>query len=287
MTPPILDGARSLLARYDVLFCDVWGVLHDGNRAFDAANHTLTRYRQGGGTVILLSNAPMRPDAVATLLDRKAVARTAWDAVVPSGEIALAHIRAEGYRAIHRIGPAWRDRSFFGALTVPDTPLDQADAIACTGLVDDRHETADDYRAPLVAAAARNVPFVCANPDLAVHVGDDLLPCAGAIARVYEDLGGPVFWTGKPHASAYRAAFAEAARVRGAPVEARRVLAIGDSLRTDLAGAAAAGIDALFIASGLERERVMHESGIDPAKLATLFSGDAPPAIAALARLAW
>jgi HAD superfamily hydrolase (TIGR01459 family) len=286
-TPAILGHAQPLLQRYDVLFCDVWGVLHDGNRAFAASNDTMTRFRASGGTVVLVSNAPSPSIAVARTLDDKGVVRSAYDALVTSGDLALAAIRTRGFQRVHRIGPAGRDDAFFDALTGPDSPLETADAIACTGLIDDVHETGESYRQRLTAAAKRGVPFVCANPDLVVHVGERLWPCAGAIAAVYEDLGGPVIWAGKPRPAAYIAAFEAAATVRGQPVAPNRVLAIGDAVRTDLAGAAAAGVDALFIASGIHRDVVMVGGAIDQAKLHALLTEADIGAVAAMTYLQW
>src|SRR5690606_14441053 len=137
--------------------------------------------------------------------------------------------------------------------------ISEAEAIACTGLVDDRRETAEDYRERLEAARARRLPLVCANPDLVVHVGPDLLPCAGAIGALYEGMGGDVFWAGKPFPIAYDRALAEAASRRGRPIDPSRVLAIGDSIRTDLAAAAGAGVDALFIVTGIHRDECVFD----------------------------
>jgi HAD superfamily hydrolase (TIGR01459 family) len=285
--PDLLSHAGLLLQRYDVLFCDVWGVLHDGQRAFDASNAALIRFRAGGGTVILVSNAPSPAAAVARTLDAKAVARDAYDAIVSSGDIALAYIREHGFSRVHRIGAMDRDRAFFDAVSGPDTALDQCDAIACTGLVHDQTETGEDYRARLAEPARRRVPFICANPDLVVHVGDRLLPCAGAIATVYEALGGPVVWAGKPRPSAYVAAFAAAEGLRGHAVARDRVLAIGDAVRTDLAGAAAAGIDALFITSGIHRDDIMRGADIDAAAVRHLLTSAGIGAVAAMAYLGW
>lgn len=280
--PAIIDHAAPLLAAYDVLFCDVWGVLHDGNRAFAASNAALTAFRDRGGTVVLVSNAPIPAAAVQRLLDQKGVVRGAYDAIVSSGDIATAHIAERGYSRVHRIGPRPRDNAFFDTLAAPDSGTDVADAIACTGLEDDRRERPDDYRARLLPAAERRVPFVCANPDLAVHVGDDLLPCAGALAVFYETLGGPVVWTGKPHASAYATAFETARSIRGAAVARDRVLAIGDAVRTDLAAAHGAGVDALFIASGLHRDDVMRNGAIDKAAVEDLLQAAGVPARAVM-----
>ena len=287
MAPDILIHAGPLLARYDVALCDIWGVLHDGGDAHAEAADALLRFRAAGGTVILVSNAPMAADAVGRLLDAKRLPRGAWDAIVCSGEIALAHIATQGYAHLHRIGPQRRDRSFFDRLPGPDVSLVEAQAIACTGLVDDRHETAEDYRATLTAARALGLPFVCANPDLVVDVNGVRLPCAGALAALYEAIGGQVFWAGKPHPAAYAGALAEAARLRGSPVPPARVLAIGDAVRTDLAAARGAGVDALFVTSGIHREAVMTEGAIVPGRLAALLAESAMPARAATAMLQW
>lgn len=284
-TPAIVESCSALLEAYDVLLCDVWGVVHDGQRAFPEANTALMAFRARGGTVILVSNAPTPSANVARVLDDKGVVREAWDAIVSSGDLALAHVRARGWNRLHHIGPARRDRAFFEALPAPSAPISEAEAITCTGLVDDRRETAADYRPILEAARVRDLPLVCANPDLVVHVGPDLLPCAGALGALYEQLGGEVFWAGKPFPIAYDTALAEAARLRDADVPPARVLAIGDSIRTDLAAAAGAGVDALFIASGIHRDDCIAAGRLDPARLSALFPSGAPPALAAATAL--
>lgn len=286
-TPEIIEHAGSILSRYDVLFSDVWGVVHDGRKAFPGANDALTRFRAGGGTVVLVSNAPMPADEVARVLDEKRVVRSAWDAIVSSGDIALRHIAEKGYKRLHRIFRQGFDEVFVSHLPGVDTPLPEAEAIVCTGPFDERKEEPEMYRERLIEPARRGVPFVCANPDYVVHVGSALIPCAGAIARIYEDLGGPVYWGGKPHPAAYATAFKEAERLRGRDVAKDRVLAIGDAVRTDLVSAVEAGVDALFVAGGIHRDDVIVNGCIDPARLEALFSGDAPPAIAATTGLIW
>lgn len=285
--PPIISACGPLIKRYDVLFSDIWGVVHDGLTAIPAANATLPRFRAEGGTVILITNAPQPEERVAEILDERRVRRDAWDAIVSSGELALGHIRAQGYRSVHHIGPESRSRPLLAKLPRPATDLADAEAIVCSGLIDDRRETAANYRPLLDQALARRLPFVCANPDLAVHVGADLLPCAGAIGALYAEMGGAVHWAGKPYAAAYDDALAKAAAIRGQVISRQRVLAIGDALRTDLAGAKAAGIDALFIATGIHRDETMEGGAIVPAKLRALFAASAPPAIAAAVDLAW
>ena len=285
--PPVLDHAASLLCNYDVIFCDVWGVLHDGQRAFEAACDALMRFRAGGGTVVLVSNAPVPAERVAVMLDARGVPRDTWDDIVASGEIALRHIADKDYRRLHCIGPSDRDAATFSRLKAERTDLEAADAILCTGLNDDMAETADDYRPLLERARARGLPFVCANPDLVVDVGGTQYLCAGAIADLYERMDGTVFWAGKPHANAYEAARARAAELRGAEVPKARIIAVGDSLRTDLKGAEAFGIDAIFVASGIHRDETMGTDTLSPEKLAVLFAPPAPRPIAVMERLTW
>ncbi len=285
--PPILDHAGELLARYEVLFCDVWGVLHDGHRAYSGACDALQRFRARGGTVILVSNAPVPKEQVAAMLASRLVPPDAWDDIVASGEIALRHIAQKGYQRLFLIGPADRDAATFERLQGRTVALEEAQAVLCTGLNDDKTETADDYRPLLQRALEAGLPFVCANPDLVVDVGGRQFLCAGAIADLYERMDGAVFWAGKPHANAYDTAQAAAEAVRRSPVTRDRILAIGDSLRTDLKGAEAAGIDALFIASGIHRDETMGTGELSPDKLTILFAPPAPPALAVMGRLVW
>lgn len=285
--PRIITKAGDLLARYDVLYCDVWGVVHDGHNAFPEANEALKRFRDNGGTVILVSNAPVPAFRVERMLDMRAVDRSAWDAIVSSGAIALQHVADERWERVYYIGPRARDAAFFQSSKAKEAALEDAEAVVCTGLEDDVNETAEDYRPVLEKARERDLPFVCANPDLVVDVGGQHYVCAGALADLYEHMGGAVFWCGKPHASAYDTAKAEARRIRDAEIAPDRVLAIGDALRTDLRGAANAGHDALFVASGIHRRDVIENGQIHPERLATLFGPGTPPALAAIDKLRW
>lgn len=288
MTPPVIAAAGPLLARYDVVFCDVWGVMHNGRRAYAKAGAALARFRAQGGTVILVSNAPIPASGVERVLERTGVRRDAWDAIVASGDLALSHIAEKGYRRLHWVGPSERDYALYVRLNQPSAALAEADAIVCTGLRDDRHETVANYRTLIEEGVARALPFVCANPDLIVDVGALQLPCAGSIAAEYERLGGHVFWAGKPHPAAYRAALALAAQLRGAAPSLARILAIGDAVRTDLAAAQGLGVDGLFIAAGIHKSELVRDDTIDAARLARLFAApDTPPAIAATPELVW
>jgi HAD superfamily hydrolase (TIGR01459 family) len=285
-TPPVITRARELLAGYDVVFCDVWGVLHDGAKAYPAAGEALARFRERGGFVLLLSNAPVPAASVARLLDRRGVRRDAWDTILASGDLTRQHVGERGYQRLHHIGPD-RDLALFAELAIRRVALEDAEAVLCTGLVDDAGETGESYRPLLVQARARGLPLVCANPDLVVDVGGTLLPCAGLLGALYEELGGEVFWAGKPHAVAYETARRQVEQRLGRPVPLARILAIGDAPRTDIAGAVGFGIDALFVAHGIHREDVMPGGTLDEERLARLLA-DAPGRLAAvMAGLAW
>jgi HAD superfamily hydrolase (TIGR01459 family) len=285
--PPILEHAGDVLTRYDLLFCDVWGVVHNGVMAFEDACAALEKFRDRGGTVILVSNAPVPKHRVQAMLESRHVPQSAWDDIVSSGDIALAHVAERGFKKLYCIGPQDRDQALFKALNARSVPLQEAEAIICTGLTDDRHETPGDYRAMLSQAHALKLPFVCANPDLVVDVGGTMLYCAGAIADIYQSMGGPVYWAGKPHLSAYETAHRKAEALRDANVAREKCLVIGDAVRTDLKGAANYGCDAIFVASGIHRHETMDGAKLSPAKLAKLFTPGTPGAIAAMVELRW
>jgi HAD superfamily hydrolase (TIGR01459 family) len=282
-----MERAGELLCRYDVLFCDVWGVVHNGITAFDGACAALTRFRDEGGTVILVSNAPVPKQRVADMLASRQVPRNAWDDIVSSGDIALTHVAERGFTKLHCIGPQDRDQTLFKALSARAVSLDEAEAIICTGLTDDRHETPESYRPMLEQAHALGLPFVCANPDLIVDVGGTILYCAGAIADIYQHIGGAVFWAGKPHLSAYETAHHKAEALRDSNVPRSKALVIGDAIRTDLKGAQNFGCDALFVASGIHRHEAMDGDKLSPEKLAALFPPGTPTALGAMVELVW
>ena len=285
--PPILEQAGELLSRYDVLFCDVWGVVHNGVTAFANACAALKRFRAEGGTVILVSNAPVPKQRVADMLASRHVPHDAWDDIVSSGDIALNHVAGRGFKRVYCIGPQDRDQALFKALRARPVPLEDAEAIVCTGLTNDRAETPEDYRPLLDAAHRLNLPFVCANPDLIVDVGGTILYCAGAIADIYQHIGGAVFWAGKPHLSAYETAHHKAEALRDTNVPRAKTLVIGDAIRTDLKGAQNFGCDALFVASGIHRHEAMDGNTLSPTKLAALFPPGTPSALGAMVELVW
>lgn len=285
--PDILTRAGALLKCYRVLFCDVWGVVHNGAAPYAAACKALQTFRDQGGVVILVSNAPVPKHRVQSMLDRVGVPDGIADDIVSSGDIALRHVADAGYQRAYYIGPADRDAAFFDAASAQSVDMDKAEAVVCTGLVDDRNEKPEDYKPVLRAALRRSLPFVCANPDFVVDVGETRFFCAGAIADLYEQMGGDVFWAGKPHRTAYEAAVVAAAEHRGKAVLPNDVLVIGDTVRTDIEGADRAGLDALFIAGGIHRDDVVRDGEISPDLLRVLFSEGAPPVKAAMVELTW
>lgn len=285
--PPVLDRAGPLLSAYDVLFCDVWGVVHNGLTAFETACAALRTFRERGGTVILVSNAPVPKHRVEAMLATRNVPADAWDDIVSSGDIALTHITERAFKTLYLIGPRDRDQAFFKLLAGRSVHLEDAEAIVCTGLNDDRGEKPENYLPLLRKALDHKIPFVCANPDLLVDVGGALYYCAGAIADLYEHMGGHVFWAGKPHLNAYEAAHRIAEGLRDTNVPREKCLVIGDAIRTDLKGAQNFGCDALFVASGIHRHEAMEGSALSPKKLAALFPPGTPSAAGAMVELAW
>ena len=282
---PVLASARDLFADYDVLFCDVWGVVHNGQTAYTLGCSALSDFRRAGGTVILVSNAPRPAASVARLLDERNVPRAAWDRIISSGEVARAHVTEARYSGVHHIGPS-RDLDLLEVLSAPAVRLENSDALVVTGLIDDFKETGEDYRGRLAPALERKLPFVCANPDLVVDVGGTLLPCAGSIAVVYEDMGGEVYWAGKPYRPAYEMAHRAANELRAMDVDRSRILAIGDAVRTDIAGAGAYGIDSLFIGQGIHRDDIMPDGSFDRGALDRLLSSSEFAPVAAMETLA-
>jgi HAD superfamily hydrolase (TIGR01459 family) len=286
---PLIDGLGALSGRYDAILCDIWGVLHNGREAFRPASEALAAFRCGGGTVVLITNAP-RPNPI--IRDQAlafGVAPEAFDAVVTSGDVAIGMIAARGGAPLHHIGPP-RDLALIaaaaerGGVAPPLVGPGEATYLLCTGLFDDSVETPEDYVDRLAAFAERRLPMICANPDLVVHRGHKLVYCAGALAEVYEALGGETIYAGKPHRPIYKAALERIAALRGAPVAPARALAFGDALRTDLAGAAAAGLDALFVADGIHRDELYGPAAAADA-LQRLFAPPAPRPVAAIRAL--
>jgi HAD superfamily hydrolase (TIGR01459 family) len=249
----LLENAGGTIAGYRATLCDIWGVVHNGIAVFPEAITALTAYRQGGGRVILITNSPRPAPAVIAQLQSIGVPERCYDAVVTSGDAIRAILaRHPGSRIFH-LGPE-RDRGLLEGLDLRPVPLADAESVLCSGLFDDETETPDDYAGLLGKMAQRKMIMYCANPDRVVHRGNRLIYCAGALADRYRTMGGRVILAGKPHSAIYRLAFDRLTEIAGGPVDSDDIIAIGDAVPTDLAGAAAAGLDSLFVSGGIHGE---------------------------------
>jgi HAD superfamily hydrolase (TIGR01459 family) len=284
--PPFTPHFSTLASAYDVVLCDVWGVVHNSVVAFADACTALTRFRHQGGTVILITNAPRPSDVVMTVLDSLDVPRSAYDAIVSSGDVTRAIIAARAGKSAFHIGPE-RDLPIFEGLDAPLAPVESADYVLCSGLFDDTTESPQDYAALIAAMRERDLPMVCANPDVVVERGDKLVYCAGAIADLYAAAGGSVLYAGKPYRPIYEQARDTARSVRGREIEPARLLAIGDSVRTDLEGAAAFGIDCLFVTGGIHAEELGGRDQPNAAAIGDIFAAAGLVPKAVTQRLVW
>jgi len=272
-----VERLRDLVDGVEVVLSDIWGVVHNGLEAFPEACEALHTYRERGGTVILITNAPRPADSVQRQLRKLGVADETYDAIVSSGDLTRHFVADHPGKKMFWLGPE-RDNSIYRGLDPVIAPLEQADYIICTGPFDDETETPEDYRAMMLQALERKLPFVCANPDIVVERGDRLIYCAGAIAELYRELGGEVIFYGKPHRPIYERAIELAADRQSHPIQFDRVLAIGDSVRTDLTGALGFGIDCLFVTRGIHSEEFEGLDQLDPASVKELF-GHPPRAL--------
>ena len=283
--PRFAPHLRDLVHDTDVLISDIWGVVHNGMVSFPEACEALQTFRKRGGTVVMLTNSPRPTPAVQEQLRGLRVPDDCYDDIVTSGDLSRHYIAAHPGQPLYQIGPD-RDGPTFHGLDVNFAPLEKADYIVCTGLFDDQTETPEDYREILLAALRRKLPMICANPDLIVEHGHKMIYCAGAVAELYRELGGDVTFYGKPHLPAYQRAFALAAARRGTPVPNQRMLAIGDSVRTDLAGANNAGIACVFVTRGIHSSDFTDMNEIDAAASKRLF-GDTKPPLMLMRELCW
>jgi HAD superfamily hydrolase (TIGR01459 family) len=280
-----VDHVRDLAADADIILSDIWGVVHDGLTGFPDACGALQTFRKQGGTVILITNAPRPADSVQRQLRKMNIADETYDAIVSSGDLTRNYVAAHLQQSVFQIGPE-RDNPMFRGLDVKFAPLEKADYIVCTGPFDDEVETAEDYREMMMQAREHGLTFICANPDIVVERGDRLLTCAGAIAELYRELGGDVIFYGKPHRPIYDRAIDLAAEKRGSASPQSRMLAIGDSVRTDLTGATAMGIGCLFVTRGIHSAEFAGVTELDDDSVARLF-GETKPPLALTRDLKW
>ena len=269
---PVIARLADIAPRYGALFCDLWGCLHNGVAAFPDAVAALQGFRAGGGRVILVTNAPRPKPSVARQLVKLGVPDDAWDDIATSGDAAqYALVTGAVGRRVYHIGPA-KDDAFFTELAadlvpiaageepIVRVPLADAEGLVCTGPFDDLKDVPEDYRGQLLLAKTRGLKMLCANPDLVVDLGDRRVYCAGAIAQLYDQMGGQTLYFGKPHPPIYDLARRRLAALDGRLGEAD-ILCIGDGIATDIRGGVAEDFDTLFITGGLAAQAF----GSDPA----------------------
>jgi HAD superfamily hydrolase (TIGR01459 family) len=285
-SPELLDGLSTIASDYDAILCDVWGVLHDGKRAFATACEALKRFREARGPVVLITNAPVPKDRVTGMFPRVGVPMDCFDDVVTSGDATRNELKRHAPGPVYPIGLG-EDRSVYGGLKLSftDDPA-EAKIICCTSLREYPHGHPDTYRPELERLAAYRLPMICANPDVQFRHGDRLIWSAGALAAIYEQLGGQVIRPGKPDEPIYRLAMERVAGMAGRAIPPARVLGIGDGPATDVRGAALQGMDALFIGGGIHGHAM--SDGDDFLKSAAdVLKADGAEARYAMPELAW
>jgi HAD superfamily hydrolase (TIGR01459 family) len=279
--PRRIEGLSEIADDYRGLLCDVWGVLHNGVEAYRPAIEALCRFRETGGRVVLITNAPRPARQVREQLRRLGARDAAYDSVITSGDVTRNLLGARAGASMFHLGPE-QDRPIFEGLDLSLRGWEEAEFVLLTGLFDDETETPEDYEDLLAQLRARNLEVICANPDVVVERGSRRVYCAGALAQSYEALGGRVIYSGKPYLPIYDAALSLFAELSGEPMPKRKILAVGDGVRTDLKGAVAAGLDMLFITSGIHSEQ-----GATPASLQKLFAEAGVRPCAVLKALVW
>lgn len=287
-TIPLISGLADIADKYDALLCDVWGVLHNGKEAYAGVAEALAKFRAKGGTVLLLSNAPRPSTQLPQMLAGMGITDAAYNGILTSGDATKTFIMQHAMgRQCLAIGPG-RDNNLFDNTGVAQVSEDEAEFITVTGPYDDENEGPEDYRERFMRYVERKLPMVCANPDIVVERGPRHIYCAGALAGLYEELGGKVVYFGKPHGPIYDVARARLAAITGNTIADRRILAVGDGIATDIKGAVGAGIDALFITGGIAAAECGPDAETPDEALVTQFcrkAGFAP--VAATARLVW
>lgn len=286
--PHALPGLGDIAGDYDILLCDVWGVIHNGRESWPDACEALARFNREAGHVVLISNSPRPSHDVVAQLDGLGVPRDSWRAFVTSGDATRAELARRAPGPVWIIGPE-RDWPLYDGLGLEVAAGAQDAAfISVTGPVDDTVETPEDYRDRLTAGADRDLELICANPDRVVQRGDKLIYCGGSLADLYETLGGRVTMAGKPFGPIYDLALKEAETLLGKPVDRSRVLCIGDGVVTDVLGANRQNLDCLFIAQGIHGDQARGSDGrIDPGKAADLLKAETTWARYATLDLAW
>jgi HAD superfamily hydrolase (TIGR01459 family) len=257
----VISSLADIADRYDAVLCDLWGCYHNGVIPHAGAISGLRGFRERGGIVSMLTNAP-RPDfSTAKQLAAMGAPTDTHDLIVTSGDATIEGMRTGNFGAkCHHIGPP-RDEDLFADFEIARVPLTEADFILCSGLNDDTTEGPENYAEQIALGVSRELPMVCANPDVIVDRGETRLYCGGAIAEAYAAAGGVVHLYGKPHAPIYEMAVAKIAALTNRDIPRARILTIGDGPATDVRGGAVNGFDTLFVAGGLGAEALLDCGG--------------------------
>ena len=282
--PDFLGGLAAIADQYDAVLCDVWGVIHNGRFAFEEACEALVRFRDQGGAVCLITNAPVPKDRATRYFDPLGVPNEAYDDCVTSGDAPRQLLSERAGEVFYRMGAdeGWEhDRFLYEGLDLQFGTERNSDTVLCIGLEDLENDHPDDYRDRLAELADRSMEMICANPDIRVRIGDQLVWCAGALAQSFEEEGGTVIYPGKPFDPIYDLALAKLSDLGVEPAP-NRILCIGDSPGTDMRGAAHRGYDGLYVGTGLTEHGVNFEQ-----EVADLLGEYAVPAKWALPKLSW
>lgn len=281
-----MTSLSDIAGEYDAILSDVWGVLHNGIEAHPSAVDALLRYREGGGRVVLITNAPRPSPPIMEMLDRLKVPRDAYDAMVSSGDVTRAMIAPYRGQTLHYVGPPEENDGLFEGFDITLGAPEDAKAVIVTDL-DDDDQTPDDYTDRITVWLRHRLPMICANPDRVVEHGSQLIYCGGALADLYEARGGRIHMAGKPYRPIYDAALKAAEAAAGRPLDRGRILAIGDSVRTDAIGAANAGLDLLFVTGSIHAEELDAFGSPDPNAIRDLVAPSGARLKAFMPRLAW
>ena len=281
-----MSSLSELAPSYDAILSDVWGVVHNGIAAHPSAVDALHRFRQSGGRVVLITNAPRPAAPIIKMLDDLGVPRDAYDAVVSSGDVTRAMLVPYRGQTLHYVGPPKENDGLFEGLDITLGRVEDAKAVIVTDL-DNDDQTPDDYNDRITSRLARKLPMICANPDRVVEHGDQLIYCGGALADLYEARGGMINMAGKPYRPIYDEALKAAEKAAGRSLDRGKILAIGDSVRTDAIGAANAGLDLLFVTGSIHAGELDAFGSPDPEAIRALVAPSGARLKAFMPRLAW
>lgn len=281
-----ISGLGQLAPNYDVVLSDVWGVVHNGVAAHPTAVEALANFRGQGGRVVLITNAPRASAPIVAMLDRLGVVRDAYDAIISSGDVTREMIEPYRGRVIHHVGPPTIDDSLYEGFDIIRGSAEEAEAVVITDL-DDDDDTPEMYRERMMLWLRRGLPLICANPDRVVEHAGQLIYCGGAVADLYEAAGGKVLMAGKPYKPIYEEALRLGEEAAGRTIDRARILAIGDSIRTDAIGAAGFGVDILFITGSIHAGELDAFGKPDPASIRALVEPTRARLAGYLPTLAW